>query len=168
MDAYLKIFIVAASVAVIIQAGILIATYLLVARFDRDTQSVRRQLNEQAGPILRNVSDITLTVRENSRLIFDDLTTLSQDARRQMEKFDRLTDEMADRLRVQILRLDELMTLTLDNLEKAGGTVKDTVGGPVREAAAVIQGVKAAIDFISARRSRSRPTSRATDEQLFI
>jgi len=168
VDAYLKIFIVAASVAVILQAGILIATYLTVARVERQTRALRQHLNEQSGPILRNLTDITLTVRENSRIVFDDLTALTGDARRQVEKFDRLTDEVADRLRHQILRLDELMTAALDNLETAGSAVKDTVGGPMREAAAVIQGVKAAIDFISARRSRPRQPGRTPDEQLFI
>lgn len=168
METYLKLFIVVASVAIVVQAGILIATYLRLAKLDRDTTRLRQQLDEHAGPILRNVNDVTLTVRENSRLIFDDLTALSQDARRQMEKFDRLTDDVADRLRLQIIRLDELMTLILDNLEKAGGSVKDAVGGPVREAAAVIQGVKAALEFINARRSRPRPRARAADEQLFI
>ena len=46
MDTYLKIFIVAASVAVLLQAGILIATYLAVARVERETRiehKVRRR-----------------------------------------------------------------------------------------------------------------------------
>ena len=166
MDAYLKLFIVAASVAIILQAGIFLGLYLRLAKLDRETRELRRRLNEESGPILRNVNEITLTVRENTRLIMDDITALSADARRQMEKFDRLTDEMADRLRLQIVRLDELMVQALDNLEKAGTSVKETVGTPVREAAAVLQGVKAALDFLSARRSRSR--KRPSDEQLFI
>lgn len=169
MDAYLKVFIIAASAAIIIQAGLLVALYLSVARFERETRALRRELNEHTGPILRNLSDVTLTVRENSRIIFDDLAALSADARRQMQKFDHLTDDVADRLRAQILRVDELMTVALDGLETAGSAVRDSVGGPMREAAAVIRGVKAAIDFISARRgSRPRPASGAPDEQLFI
>jgi len=168
VDAYLKVFIVAASAALILQAGLLLAAYLRLAKLDRDTANLRRQLDEHSGPILRNLSDVTLTVRENSRILFDDITALSLDARRQMEKFDRLTDEMADRVRGQILRLDELLTLTLNNLENAGSAVKDSVTGPVREAAAVIQGVKAALDFINARRTRQRQPGRAPDEQLFI
>lgn len=164
----LTIFVGLTAAALLTQAIILVLAYLRLKKIDEDTQALRRQLNEQAGPILRNVAEVTYTVRENSRLIFDDLTALSQDARRQMDKFDRLTDEVADRLRTQILRLDELMTLALDNLEKAGSSVKETVEGPMREAAAVIQGVKAALEFISARRSRSRSSGRPGDEQLFI
>jgi len=40
--------------------------------------------------------------------------------------------------------------------------------GPVREAAAVVQGVKAAIDFLTARRERSRRRPERVDEELFI
>lgn len=163
----LTIFVGLTALALLTQAAILVGVYLRLRQVDEDTRALRRALNEQSGPILSNLADITLTVRENGRLIADDLTALSGDARRQMEKFDRLTDEMADRLRMQILRLDELMTLTLDNLERAGATVKETVGGPVREAAAVIQGVKAAIDLINSRR-RPRSGARPADEQLFI
>ena len=168
MEAYLTVFIAVTAAAVVLQAALLVATYLRLSKLDEETRSLRRHLNDQAGPILRNLSEITLTVRENSRLIFDDLTALSQDARRQMDKFDRLTDELADRLRLQIIHLDELLRRTLENLEKAGSAMKDTVAGPVREAAAVLQGVKAAFDLISARRSRGRAEPRPTDEQLFI
>lgn len=168
MEAYLTVFIGLTTAAFLIQAGILVATYLRLKKIDEETRALRRQVIEHTGPILRNVEETTHTVRENSRVIFDDLSALSHDARRQMEKFDRLTDEAADRLRLQIIRLDELLTLALDNLEKAGSAVKETVEGPVREAAAVVQGVKAAIDFISARRKGSRSEPRRADEQLFI
>lgn len=168
METYLTVFIAVTAAAVVLQAAILVASYLRLAKLDEETKGLRRQLSEQAGPILHNVEEISLTVRENSRLMFDDLSALSHDARRQIEKFDRLTDEFADRLRLQIVRLDELLTQTLESLEKAGSTLKENVVGPVREAAAVLQGVKAAIDFLNARRGRSRRAPRRVDEELFI
>lgn len=170
MDGWLKFFIAMTAVALVTQAVVLLLAFLRVKKLDEETRELRRKVIEHAGPILRNVEDTTLTVRENSRLILDDVGAFTQDARRQMEKFDRLTDEMADRLRAQILRLDQLLTQTLDNLEAAGAAVKETVVEPVREAVAVMRGVKAAIDFISARRERTgrqRAGSR-TDEELFI
>jgi len=171
VDGWLIFFIAMTAAALVTQAVVLLLAYLRVKKLDEETQALRRQVLDHAGPILRNVEDVTLTVRENSRLIFDDVTTLSADARRQMEKFDRLTDEAADRLRAQVLRLDDLLTQALDNLEQAGLAVKETVVGPVKEAVAVMQGVKAALEFINARRGRSgeraRPAKRS-DEELFI
>ncbi|MFQ5777889.1 MAG: DUF948 domain-containing protein [Terriglobia bacterium] len=168
METYLTIFIAVTALAVVIQAGILVGAYLRLAKLDEETKALRRQVSEQMGPILRNVDDITLTVREKSREVFSDVTALTQDARRQVEKFDRLTDEVADRLRLQIIRLDELLTQAMENIEQAGSTVKESVVGPVKEATAVLQGVRAAIDFLGARRERTRRKGQRVDEELFI
>jgi hypothetical protein len=165
---WLTVFVGLTTLALLTQAAILVATYLRLAKLDEETRALRNKINEQAGPILRNVEDITVTVREKGRLIADDLTAMSYDARRQMEKLDQLTDELADRLRTQIIRADELLSQALDNLEEAGTTVKENVVGPVREAAAVLAGVKAAVDFLGARRQRNRGKTGREGEQLFI
>jgi type I site-specific restriction endonuclease len=169
VEAYLTIIIALVAVALLTQAAVLVLTYLRLAKLDEETKALRQKIYQHSEPILQNVEDVTTTVRENSRLIFDDLSGLSHDARRQMEKVDHLTDEVADRLRGQIIRLDQLLNQALDNLELAGSRVRDSVTGPVREATAVLQGVKAAFDYLSARRARaaSKPRRRA-DEELFI
>ncbi len=169
MEVYLTIFIGLTTVALVAQAAALVMAYLRLAKLDEETKATRQQVREQLGPILRNVEDTSITVRENSRVIFDDLSAMSYTARKQVDKFDRISDELADRLRLQIIRVDELLTVTLDNLEHAGTAVRENVIGPVKEAAAVIQGVKAAIDFISARRgSKERRPSGRSEEDLFI
>ena len=169
MEVYLTIFIGLTTAALVAQATALLLAYVRLAKLDEETKATRQQLREQLGPILRNVEDTSITVRENSRVIFDDLSAMSYTARKQVDKFDRISDELTDRLRLQIIRVDELLTVTLNNLEHAGTAVRENVVGPVKEAAAVIQGVKAAIEFINARRSSKerRPPGRS-EEDLFI
>ena len=169
MEVYLTIFIGLTTAALVAQAVALVLAYLRLKKLDEETKATRQQLREQLGPILRNVEDTSITVRENSRVIFDDLSAMSYTARKQLDKVDRVTDELSERLRVQIIRADELLTQALDNLERASTAVKENVVGPVREAAAVIQGVKAAIEFLNARRSsRERKPAARGDENLFI
>ncbi|MGH9804539.1 MAG: hypothetical protein ACRD4D_05155 [Candidatus Acidiferrales bacterium] len=165
---WLTVFVGLTTLALLAQAAILVATYLRLAKLDEETRALRNKINDQAGPILRNVEDITVTVRDKGRLIADDLTAMSYDARRQLEKIDQLTDELADRLRSQIIRADQLLSQALDNLEEAGTSVKENVVGPVREAAAVLAGVKAAVDFLGARSRRGRGKSGREGEELFI
>jgi len=167
VETYLTIFIAVTAAAVVLQSGILVALYLRLAKFDEETRALRRQLSERADPILRNVEDITLTLRDRGRVIAEDLSAMSYDARRQVQKFDRLTDELADRLRLQILRIDQLLTQALESLEQAGTTVKENVVQPMREAAAVMRGVKAALEFLATRPERAKKGARA-DEELFI
>lgn len=166
METQLTIFVALTAVAIFLQAGVLLALYLSVSRMEKDTRRVRKQLDERLDPILGNIHEITSTVRDNSRRLFDDLTNISSDARRQMAKFDILTDEVADRLRTQVVRLDALLGEALDNVEQAGSAVRDRVAGPMREAAAVLQGVKSALQKLGGRR---KPKSgRPSDEELFI
>jgi hypothetical protein len=165
----LTIFVALTAAALTAQAVALVLAYLRLAKLDEETKATRQQLREQVGPILRNVEDTTITVRENSRVIFDDLSAMSYLARRQLDKVDRITDDLSERLRVQIFRADELLTQALDNIEQASSVVKENVVGPMREAAAVIQGVKAAIEFLNARRAaRERKPAARSDENLFI
>lgn len=171
MDTYitlLAIFTGLLALAIVAQAVVIVLAYLRVAKLDEETKALRKQVQEQTGPILRNVEDLSANVRDRSRVILEDASAISYDARRQMEKVDRLTDELADRIRLQIIRTDELLSQALQNLEEASSTVKQNVVGPVREAAAVVQGIKAAIDFFGGRRNRKHRRGTGVDEELFI
>lgn len=151
----LTLFIAITAVAILIQAGVLVAIYLSIARVEKDTRGVRKKIDERIDPILSNLQEIT----ENAR-------TLTLDAQRQMEKFDKLSDDVTDRLRAQVLRLDTLLSQAIDQIESAGSNVRENVSGPMREAAAVLQGVKAALATLNLRRSRRGGSE--TEEELFI
>lgn len=159
-------FVALTALALLLQAGVLLAIFLTLRRMSEATRGLQRRMEEQVSPILDNVDEITTTVRDSSRSVLEDLAGLSSDARRQVQKFDALTDELADRVRLQIIRLDQLLSQALSNLERAGTAVRENVVGPVREATAVIQGVRAAIDFLAARRERRG--RQQSDEELFI
>ncbi len=160
-------FVALTALALLLQAGVLLAIFLTLRQMSEATRGLQRRMEEQVSPILDNVDEITTTVRDSSRSVLEDLAGLSRDARRQVQKFDELTDELADRVRLQIIRLDQLLSQALSNLERAGTAVRENVVGPVREATAVIQGVRAAIDFLAARRERHRGRQQS-DEELFI
>lgn len=147
-DTQLTIFVALTAIAVTLQAGVLVAIFLVVSRVEKDTRKLRDALDRRIDPIL------------------DDVEQISAGLRGQVGKFDRLTDVMDGRLRVQISRLDSLITDALDKVEGAGGAVRENVAGPMREAAAVLQGVRAALASLSLRRSRRRDAG--SEEELFI
>ena len=144
----MTIFVALTAIAVTLQACILVAIFLSVARVEKDTRKLRKTLDERVGPIL------------------DDVEQVAAGLRSQVDKFDRITDVMDGRLRVQISRLDSLITDALDKVEGAGDAIGDNVAGPMREAAAVLQGVRAALASLSLRRSRRRDSG--SEEELFI
>lgn len=172
MDTWLVVFVGVTAVAVVIQAVVLTATYLRLRRIDNEMNTLRQRFNDRVDPILNRLDDILQTVQLNSHRILGDCAAVAETARNQIEKFDRLTDELSDRVRGQIIRVDELLTRAVGALEAAGDKVQRGLEGPVREAVAVVQGVKTALDYLAERRRKAAATqpgqSPATEEELFI
>jgi hypothetical protein len=88
-------------------------------------------------------------------------------ARSQAQKVDRVFTDMVERLRIQVVRADHILTGALEVIEETGSTFRSKVWKPVHQASAVLKGIKAGLEFI---RSGKRPESDAStqDEELFI
>ncbi|MFQ5817512.1 MAG: hypothetical protein ACE5H2_06095 [Terriglobia bacterium] len=166
MEPWLIVFVGLTALAVLLQAGVLTATYLQLRRMSNEMSELRQRYNDRLDPLLTHLNDILRTVQVSSQRIMDDVTTITKTTRNQVEKFDRVSDELSDRVRLQIIRLDELLTRTMSAVEQAGEKVERSLTGPMREAVAVVHGVKTALDILTQRRKRGGQA--AAEEELFI
>jgi hypothetical protein len=89
-------------------------------------------------------------------------------ARQQAERIDRVFAEAVDRLRMQVIRADQILTGALEEIEEAGSQIKRSVVGPVQEATAFLRGIKAGLDFLRSRGRSPRSSRESVDEELFI
>jgi hypothetical protein len=90
-------------------------------------------------------------------------------ARSQAQKVDRVFTDTLDRLRIQVVRADQILTGTLEVIEEAGTSFREKLWQPVHQASAVLKGFRAGLDFIRGnqrRRPEEDPTTQ--DEELFI
>ena len=99
--------------------------------------------------------------------IMGDAAEITRMARGQAQKMDRVFTDAVERLRIQVIRADQILTGTLEVIEDAGSKFRKTVWGPVQQASALIKGLKVGLDFSAA---TNRPDSDSTpqDEELFI
>jgi hypothetical protein len=88
-------------------------------------------------------------------------------ARSQAQKVDRVFTDAVERLRLQIIRADQILTGTLEVIEDTGSTIRNKVWEPINKVSAVLKGVKAGIDFLRGQR-RPQPDAATQDEELFI
>ena len=170
ISGWLVAFIVIAAVAIVLQMLILLALFLQVkaalARLDRVTNDLQSKIN----PILIRVNRILEDSEERISSIMGDAAELTRVARGQAQKFDRVFTEALERLRIQILRADIILTGALEVIEDTGSKFRDTLWGPVQKATAIIRGIKMGLDFLRrGQRQRSADGEPATqDEELFI
>jgi len=170
ISGWLEAFIVIAAVAIVMQMAILLALFLQVkaalAKLDRVTNDLQSKIN----PILIRVNRILEDSEERISSIMGDAAELTRVARTQAQKFDRVFTEAIERLRIQILRADIILTGALEVIEDTGSKFRDTLWGPVQKATAIIRGIKVGLDYLRrGQRQRSVDGEPATqDEELFI
>jgi hypothetical protein len=170
MSGWVEAFIVIAAIAIVIQAAILVAMALQMRTAVQNFTRIAIQLQAKVDPILLRTNRILENSEDRIASIMGDASEVTRIARGQAQKLDRVFTDTIDRVRIQILRADQILTGTLEVIEEAGSTVRQKLWGPVHKATAVLRGLQAGLEFIRNARSGRAPASDTVreDEELFI
>jgi type IV secretory pathway VirB2 component (pilin) len=169
MDSWLKFFVLVASVAIVLQAAMLIAMFFALRESLQRMTKITTDLHDKLDPILTKTNYLLEDSRTRITSMVADWAEFSQIARNQALKFDRVVTEGMELLRVQIVRADQILTGVIETADDVGTQFRKSVLGPVTQVAAVIRGVKAGLDFFSKPKSGNSERTRAqSDEELFI
>lgn len=169
MSGWLEAFIVIAAVAIVIQTLVMVMiaveTRTSMEKFNR----IAADLQAKIDPILTRTARILEDSEDRVASIMGDAAEITRVARGQAQKVDRVFTEAVERLRVQVIRADQILTGTLEVIEDAGSKFRRTVWVPVQQASALLKGLKAGLDILR-HHDRKSPESEATrqDEELFI
>lgn len=164
----LPYFTAVTALAVVIQAGILVALYISVRKTNEKLMRSVEEMRRQVEPILGRVQVLLDDVQPRVSAMVANATEVTELARGQAYKVDRVFTEAVDRLRIQVIRADQMLTGFLETIEQTGTEMKNTVWEPVRQATAMIKGVKAGLEFFKGQRRETSARTRSSDEELFI
>lgn len=168
MPSWLEVFIAIATIAIVIQMAVLLGLFLELRQLAQTMNRVLTDLQVKVGPVLVRINSILEDSQGRIASLLGDGAEMTRIARNQAQKVDRVFTEAVDRLRLQVLRADHIITGALEVVDEAGSSFRKIFLGPVSRAAAVLKGLKVGLDFI--RGIRPAPQSSATeqDEELFI
>jgi ABC-type transporter Mla subunit MlaD len=169
MSGWIEAFIIIAAIAIVIQMAILLAMFIQLRTSMQQFTRLANDLHARIDPILLRVTRILDDSEDRIASIMGDAAEITRIARGQAQKVDRVFTDAAERLRVQVIRADHILTGTLEVVEDAGTKVRKTVLGPIQQASALLKGLKVGLDFIRGQqRRRPEPDSAPQDEELFI
>lgn len=171
MSGWAEAFVVIAAVAIVIQMAILLGMFLQLQTAIREFTRIATDLQNRLDPILLRVNRILEDSEERIGSVMGDAAEITRMARSQAQKVDRVFTDTVERLRIQVIRADQILTGVLEVVEEAGTRVRKTVWGPLHQVSAVLKGFKAGLDFIrgaQGRRNNSEAEASTQDEELFI
>jgi uncharacterized protein with ACT and thioredoxin-like domain len=168
MNAWIEAFIVIAAVAIVVQMAILLGMYLQMKGAIEKFTQIANEVKTRVDPILLRVDRILEDSEDKIASIMGDGAEITRLARGQAQKVDRVFTDSLERLRIQVIRADQILTGTLEVIEETGTKVRNTLWGPVHQVSAVLKGIKVGIDVLRGVQRRAEPDGAPQDEELFI
>ena len=96
---------------------------------------------DDAKKIEQDVKAFLETSRPKFATILDNATTISNTTRSTVERVDATVNDAVDRIRLQLIRGDEMLTRTMDRVEETSEKVQHTVMSPVRQVSGIVQAI---------------------------
>jgi methyl-accepting chemotaxis protein len=150
----LTVFIALTAVAVLLQAGVLLAMYLTMRKTTQRMEALATEVKTKVMPTVEQAQEILNNARPKVQGIVEDLESAAKLVRSQVERVDATVNDVMDRARLQIIRGDELLTRTLDRVEQTSEMVQKTVVSPVRQFSGLLQGITVGLEFLFGGRGR--------------
>jgi hypothetical protein len=172
MESWIPFFVVVTALAILVQAVILIALFVQLRRTAALVEKSVADLNTKVTPLISRVQVLIEEVSPRLTGIVVDASEITRLARGEAQKLDRILSEGLERLRMQLIHVDHILTGAMEAVEEAGTHLRNTVWAPVVKATALIRGVQAGIDFFRSARRRGgdhvEAAAESQDEGMFI
>jgi methyl-accepting chemotaxis protein len=180
MDDKLTIAIWVIGAAVVLQMLLLAGMFFTLRKLSTrlhslaaDAESRVFPLLTEAKPALENLKSLQHEVKgmlEASRpkldTILDNVANISTTARTDLQRIDVTLHDLLDRVRLQTIRVDEMVTRTIDKVEETGEKVQHTVLSPVRQVSGILSGLSAGMGAFFTAQKRTR--NGAANDEMFI
>ena len=158
MDQLLTFFVALTALAVLAQACVLVAIYLMSKRLSNQIDRFMAETREMMVPVK--------AITENLQVASTNIMELGISAREQFRRVEGMVTDTNEVLHAQLNRLEDVTKDVTGRINSTADVVQTTVLRPVREAAAVAKGLGRGIDYLF-RRNRKSSNPRDKDEERF-
>jgi hypothetical protein len=173
MDDKLTIFIALTAAAIALQTLILLAMYLAVRKLNARLESVVDETQSRVFPLLENVKAIQQDVKAflettlpKIDLILDNAAQATTTVHADIERVQATVNDLLDRVRLQVIRADEMVTRTMDRVEETSERVQHSVMSPVRKVSGIAQAISVGVGAFLANQKRRR--NGGPNDEMFI
>ena len=166
-DTLLKFFIAVTTIAVAVQAGILVALYVAVRKSSERMEALATDVKSKILPTVETAQNLMVELRPRIDVISTNLAESSDLLRNQLGRLDATVTDVLDEL--QVIRADELLNRTMDKVEETSEVVHKTVISPLRQVNGLMAAISTGVDvFLGQKRRHPRNGGGGPQDEMFI
>jgi hypothetical protein len=168
-DTLLKFFIAVTTIAVAVQAGILVALYVAVRKSSERMEALFTEVKTKVLPTVETAQSMLEELRPKIDVISTNFAESSDMLRNQLGRLDATVTDALDRARLQVIRADELLNRTMDKVEETSEVVHKTVISPLRQVNGLMAAISTGVDvFLGQKRRHPRNGGGGPQDEMFI
>jgi uncharacterized protein HemX len=168
-DNLLGFFIAATAIAVVIQAGILVALYISVRKSTGKMEALATEFKTKALPTIETAQNMLVELRPKIEAMATNVSESSAVVRTQIHRLDATLTDVLDRTRLQVIRADELLNRTMDRVEETSEVVHKTVLSPLRQVNGFMSALSTGVEvFFGQRRRQPKNGMGVPQDEMFI
>lgn len=168
-DNLLRIFIAVTTIAVVIQAGILVGLYLAVRKSTAKMEALATEFKSKALPTMETAQSMLVELRPKIEALTANLSESSTVVRNQINRLDATLTDVLDRTRLQVIRADELLNRTMDRVEETSEVVHNTVVSPLRQVSGFMTAISTGVEvFLGQKRRQPKNGMGVPQDEMFI
>jgi hypothetical protein len=172
-DTLLKFFIAVTTIAVAVQAGLLVALYVAVRksteRMEALAEALASEVKSKVLPTVETAQSIMEELRPKIEVMSTNFAESSDLLRNQLGRLDATVTDALDRARLQVIRADELLNRTMDRVEETSEVVHKTVISPLRQVNGLMAAISTGVDvFLGQKRRHPRNGGGVPQDEMFI
>jgi hypothetical protein len=145
---YYIIFTAVTSLGVLLQAFVLLAMYLAIRRTTTKLHEVTDELRQHVLPGVATARSLLEDISPKLKVASSNLVEASALLRQQADHVSETVDTLLDMTTKQAVRVDEIVTASIDSAAHATNAVQHAFSVPVRQAFALFAGIKAGFDVL--------------------
>jgi uncharacterized protein YoxC len=143
--------------AVVIQTVVLLAVLAGVGKALKSIKDEVGEMKTSVMPFMDTTKDFITRLSPKVESTVNDVSELARLARTQAMDIEASVTQVLAAVRAQTVRIDGMLTDTLDAVDQAGDFVTRVVSKPVRQLNGMLAGIKAMIQSLSSRNSSNPP-----------
>ena len=153
-------------VAVLLQAIVLVVMAVGANKTQKKMLAIAEDLQAKAGPILDSTRRILDDTAPKVKIISTNIVETSHLLRANAENLSRTVEDIATRVRMQTERVDGMVSTSLTGVNEVVAAVQRGVMAPVRQIQGMLNGLRAGLDVLRSKVTRTNNSS--ADEDMFI
>jgi methyl-accepting chemotaxis protein len=180
MDDKLTIYIAVLTACLVLQTIVIVAAAIAMLKLRSRMEKMAGGLEEAKGilqtrvlPALddakamqKDLKEFFEVARPKIETFLDNASRISTTARASAERVETTFNDAVDRVRLQVIRGDEMLTRTMDRIEETSEKVQHTVMSPVRQVSGIVHALS--IGFGSYFTQQKRRRNGGPSDEMFI